>query len=61
MEDLLYMLNRMGVETGVDLKQVIANAQWVEERLGKPIPAMLGKAGIFPDVARGIVTPQAAE
>jgi len=60
MEDLLYMLNRMGVETTVDLKQVIANAQWVEERLGKPLPAMLGKAGIFPDVARGVVTPQAA-
>ena len=60
MEDLLYMLNRMGVETGVDLKKVIANAQWIEERLGKPLPAMLGKAGIFPDVARGVVTPQAA-
>jgi hydroxymethylglutaryl-CoA lyase len=51
LEDLIYMLNRMGVETGVDLKHVIANAQWVEEHLGKPIPAMLGKAGIFPDVA----------
>ncbi|MBM3514529.1 MAG: hydroxymethylglutaryl-CoA lyase, partial [Alphaproteobacteria bacterium] len=52
LEDLIYMLNRMGVETGVDIKKVIANAQWVEDRLGKPIPAMLGKAGIFPDVAK---------
>ncbi|MCB2106810.1 MAG: hydroxymethylglutaryl-CoA lyase [Rhodobacteraceae bacterium] len=52
MEDLVYMLNRMGVETGVDINKVIATAQWVEERLGKPIPAMLGKAGVFPDVAR---------
>lgn len=52
LEDLVYMLNRMGVETGVDIKKVIANAQWIEERLGKPIPAMLGKAGIFPDVAK---------
>jgi hydroxymethylglutaryl-CoA lyase len=53
MEDLLYMLNRMGVETGLDLQRVVANAQWVEEQLGKPIPAMLGKAGIFPDITRG--------
>jgi hydroxymethylglutaryl-CoA lyase len=52
MEDLIYMLNRMGVETGVDIKKVIATAQWVEERLGKPIPAMLGRAGVFPDVAK---------
>ena len=53
MEDLIYMLNRMGVETGVDIQKVIANATWIEEHLGgKPIPAMLGKAGIFPDVAR---------
>lgn len=52
MEDLIYMLNRMGVETGMDINKVIATAQWVEERLGKPIPAMLGRAGVFPDVAK---------
>ncbi|MDX2223248.1 MAG: hydroxymethylglutaryl-CoA lyase [Rhodospirillaceae bacterium] len=52
MEDLIYMLNRMGVSTGVDIDKVIATAQWVEDRLGKPIPAMLGKAGVFPNVAR---------
>jgi hydroxymethylglutaryl-CoA lyase len=52
MEDLIYMLNRMGVATGVDIDKVIATAQWVEDRLGKPIPAMLGKAGVFPNVAR---------
>jgi hydroxymethylglutaryl-CoA lyase len=52
MEDLIYMLDRMGVKTGMDLPQVIATAKWLEEILGKPIPAMLGKAGIFPDVAR---------
>lgn len=52
LEDLVYMLNRMGVETGVDIEKIIANAAWVEERLGAPIPAMLGKAGVFPDVAK---------
>jgi hydroxymethylglutaryl-CoA lyase len=48
MEDLVYMLDRMGVATGVDLPQVIATAAWLEQRLGRPVPAMLGKAGIFP-------------
>ena len=47
LEDLVYMLNRMGVETGVDIDKIIANAKWIEERLGAPIPAMLGKAGVF--------------
>ena len=31
-EDLLYMLARMGVETGVDLERAIATARWLEER-----------------------------
>jgi hydroxymethylglutaryl-CoA lyase len=52
MEDLIYMLDRMGVETGVSVERVMANARWLEERLGKPLPAMLGKAGIFPAAAR---------
>ncbi len=52
LEDLVYMLNRMGVHTGIDIAKVIATAQWVEDRLGKPIPAMLGKAGVFPGVAK---------
>ena len=51
LEDLLYMLNRMGVSTGVDLDKVIATAQWVEDRLGKPLPAILGKAGVFPNAS----------
>ncbi|MFL2769696.1 MAG: hydroxymethylglutaryl-CoA lyase [Rhodospirillaceae bacterium] len=52
LEDLVYMFDRMGVATGVDINKIIANAAWVEERLGAPIPAMLGKAGVFPDVSK---------
>lgn len=51
LEDLIYMLNRMGVETGLDINKVIANAEWIADRLGGPVPAMLGKAGVFPDIA----------
>ena len=46
-EDLLYMLGRMGVSTGVDLGQAIATAQWLQQQLGRPVPGMLVKAGDF--------------
>jgi hydroxymethylglutaryl-CoA lyase len=47
-EDLVYMLNRMGVETGVDTDALIETASWLEQRLGRAVPAMLGRAGNFP-------------
>jgi len=47
-EDLCYMLGRMGVSTGFDLKRLIEAARWLETELGRPMPAMLGKAGLFP-------------
>ena len=47
-EDLVYMLNRMGVETGVDTDGLIETAAWLEEQLGRAVPAMLGRAGNFP-------------
>lgn len=50
-DDLLYLLDRSGVETGVSLEKVIATSQWLQEQLGRPIPAMLPKAGRFPQVA----------
>lgn len=52
LEDLIYMFNRMGVETGIDIEKIIATADWIGERLGGTVPAMLGKAGVFPDVAK---------
>jgi hydroxymethylglutaryl-CoA lyase len=47
-EDLLYMLNRMGIETGVDLDKTIATGRWLQEQFGRPVPGMLVKAGSFP-------------
>lgn len=52
LEDLVYMFDRMGVETGLNIDKIINNAEWIEEHLGKPIPAMLGKAGVFPNSAQ---------
>ena len=50
-DDLLYMLDRSGIETGVDLKQVVKTTDWLEEQLGRAVPAMVPKAGIFPENA----------
>jgi hydroxymethylglutaryl-CoA lyase len=47
-EDLLYMLQRMGIETGVSLEGMIATGEWLQERIGHPVPGMLMKAGVFP-------------
>lgn len=47
-EDLVYMLNRSGIETGVDIDALIDAARWMEGRLGRAVPAMLTRAGNFP-------------
>lgn len=49
-DDLLYMLDRSGVETGVSLDKIVATSHWLQEQLGRDVPAMLPKAGIFPQV-----------
>lgn len=51
-EDLIYMLGRMGYETGVELDQAIATASWVEQQIGHAVPGMLVKAGPFPGARR---------
>lgn len=47
-DDLLYMLDRSGVETGVSLEKIIDVSRWLEEELGRGVPALLPKAGGFP-------------
>jgi hydroxymethylglutaryl-CoA lyase len=47
-DDLLYMLDRSGVHTGVNLEKIIAISAWLEEELGRGVPALLPKAGGFP-------------
>ncbi len=47
-DDLLYMLSRSNIDTGVSLKKIIAASNWLEDKLGREIPALLPKAGIFP-------------
>jgi hydroxymethylglutaryl-CoA lyase len=51
-EDLVYMLQRMGIETGIDLARAIDTARWVEQHVGHAVPGMLSKAGEFPGARR---------
>ena len=47
-EDLVYMLERAGFETGYDLPALIATAEWVCGLLGKTPTASVTRAGVFP-------------
>jgi hydroxymethylglutaryl-CoA lyase len=47
-EDLVYLFDRMGVPTGLDLPQVIEAAGWLEEELATRLPSALLRAGGFP-------------
>jgi hydroxymethylglutaryl-CoA lyase len=49
-EDLVYMLQRSGYETGISLQGAISTGRWLQEQLGRPVPGMLVKAGDFPPV-----------
>jgi len=47
-EDVIYLLNRSGIEHGLDLDALIGTAKWLESVLGKKVPSMLAAAGVFP-------------
>jgi hydroxymethylglutaryl-CoA lyase len=47
-EDVVYMLHRSGVDTGIDLTKLIEISAWLETILGRPTPAMVSQAGLFP-------------
>lgn len=47
-EDLVYMLERAGFETGYDLGKLIETARWVGEKIGKAPASSLTRAGGFP-------------
>jgi hydroxymethylglutaryl-CoA lyase len=46
-EDLVYMLEGMGVETGVNLDKLIEAGNVAETLLGRPLPGKVHKAGPF--------------
>lgn len=48
-EDVVYMLDRAGIETGLDLDKLIETAKWLEtDGLKHPVESALSRAGGFP-------------
>lgn len=47
-EDVLYLLHRMGYETGIDITKVIATSKWLEGPLQAPMQASMTRASLFP-------------
>ncbi len=49
-EDVAFMLDRMGYDTGLDLAELISAVEWMQsdELLGRGTPGLLSRAGVFP-------------
>jgi len=47
-DDLVYLLERMGHRTGIDLRTLIPTAGFLAEQLGHEVPALVPRAGTFP-------------
>jgi hydroxymethylglutaryl-CoA lyase len=51
-EDLVWMLQRAGIQTGIDVEGMIEAARWIGERIGKAPISALSRAGVFPAPAQ---------
>lgn len=47
-EDLVYALDRSGIETGIDLPKLLEASEWLEGVLDRRTPSLVSKAGLFP-------------
>lgn len=45
-EDVAFMLHGMGVDTGVDLQQLVDLNRWLEPVIGHALPSRVGRAGL---------------
>jgi hydroxymethylglutaryl-CoA lyase len=48
-EDLVYLFDRMGISSGLTLASITDTVAWLEQRLSKPLPGAILRAGGFPD------------
>jgi hydroxymethylglutaryl-CoA lyase len=47
-DDLVFLLERMGMDTGYDLAALLPTAAFLADRLGHEVPALVPRAGAFP-------------
>lgn len=50
-EDVIYMLERAGISTGMDLGKLIAASEWLSGVMEKKLPGMVAQAPAFPKTA----------
>jgi len=50
-EDLVYLLEREGVSTGIDIDRLIETSEWLSQLLGRRLAGQLYRAGPFPATA----------
>ena len=47
-EDVAYMLQRMGVDTGYNLSKTVDTVRWLSTIMNKSLPGAVSRAGLFP-------------
>jgi hydroxymethylglutaryl-CoA lyase len=47
-EDVQYMLQRSGIDTGLSLDRLIDTAKWLTGKMGRALPGLVSRAGGFP-------------
>lgn len=47
-EDLVFALERSGIDTGLDLDELCRASEWLSATLGRPLPSLVPRAGVFP-------------
>lgn len=47
-EDVVYMLERNNISTGLSLDALIETNHWLSQKMDKPLPGMVSRAGGFP-------------
>jgi hydroxymethylglutaryl-CoA lyase len=45
-EDVVYMLHRMGIKTGLALEKLIETSCWLQPKMGRELPGKVSRAGI---------------
>lgn len=52
-EDVVYMLERAGIATGIALPEILAASHWLSGVMGRTLPGMAAQAPLFPDAIMG--------
>jgi hydroxymethylglutaryl-CoA lyase len=50
-EDVVYMLERAGIDTGMDLEKLIEASNWLSGVMGRKLPGMVAQSPRFPKAA----------